>query len=442
VTLDDTVPVVLVVLDGLGDRPSAELGGRTPAEAADTPVLDALAARGASGVHVPFGPGRATSSEVSHWSMFGYEDVPFPGRAALEGLGVGVQLPLGVPVFHLALRSGDEVAGTVRITGRVDPQADREDEAILFAALEAGAHRGVQFSLLPLRTGERLLVAEGARSHEVSDSDPLFDHLHPWLRPLPLSEASDREEASRTADALERWLTQARGLLSRHPVNRRRVEQGRPALAVPVTKWPSLLDGTTPTFVQRTGVRGGAVTSSALYRGLARLLEMSESDLPSGGDPGDDVARRLLLAEKMLGEVDVVHVHTKAPDEAGHLKSPRLKQRVIEDLDRGLAGLLELADHAIVAVTGDHATPSVSSLLHSGDPTPFVVAGPGVRADAVQSFGEMHSAAGSVGTLGARDVLPLLVSHANRPFFRGHRPGPWSTVALPTAPMPMPVVPS
>lgn len=39
--LDDTrLPVVLVVLDGLGDRPVPQLGGRTPAEAARTPVLD------------------------------------------------------------------------------------------------------------------------------------------------------------------------------------------------------------------------------------------------------------------------------------------------------------------------------------------------------------------------------------------------------------------
>lgn len=440
-TVDDTVPIVLVVLDGLGDRASEELGGRTPAEAAVTPVLDALAARGASGEHVPFGPGRATSSEMSHWSLFGYEDVSFPGRAVLEGLGSGAQLPLGVPLFHLALRSGTVMDGCLRITGRVDAQADRDDESALFAALDGSRHPGITFSLLPLRVGERLLVANGARSHQVSDTDPVFDHVHPWLRPLPFAEAVDVAEAARTADALESWLTQARDVLSRHPVNLRRVTEGRPALSVPVTKWPSLLDGTTPTFTQRTGVRGGAVTSSALYRGLARLLKMAESDLPSADDIGGDMAQRLLLAEKLLSDVDVVHVHTKAPDEAGHRKSPRFKRQVIEELDRGLAGLLELADHAVVAVTGDHATPSVSSLLHSGDPTPFVVAGPGVRADEVRTFGELPAAAGSIGTILARDVLPLLVSHANRPFFRGHRPGPWSTIALPSAPMPMPVAP-
>ena len=55
---DDRLPILLVILDGLGDRACAELGDRTPCEAARTPQLDALAARGVSGVHVPFGPGQ------------------------------------------------------------------------------------------------------------------------------------------------------------------------------------------------------------------------------------------------------------------------------------------------------------------------------------------------------------------------------------------------
>ena len=54
--LDDTRrPLVLVVLDGLGDRPVPELRGRTPAEAARTPVLDELAEHVLLGGGVPVG---------------------------------------------------------------------------------------------------------------------------------------------------------------------------------------------------------------------------------------------------------------------------------------------------------------------------------------------------------------------------------------------------
>ncbi len=35
--------ILLIILDGLGDRPAPELEGKTPLEAAYTPNMDALA---------------------------------------------------------------------------------------------------------------------------------------------------------------------------------------------------------------------------------------------------------------------------------------------------------------------------------------------------------------------------------------------------------------
>lgn len=436
---DDRLPMILVVLDGLGDRPSAQLGGRTPSEAAETPVLDALAGRGMSGLHVPFGPGRATSSERAHWSLFGFETLPFVGRAALEALGVGLRPPSGVPLFHLALRTGEVRDGALWCVGRPGPQ-DAEDAAALFDALGGRTVEGVRFELLPLRTGECVLVAHGARSHEVSDSDPLFDLIHPWMRPLPLPESADPQAAGATASALQAWLGASQRILAGHEANRRRHAAGLPALDVPTTKWASSIDPQLPSFAEQVGVPGGAVTSSALYRGLARLLGMREVDQRyDPADPAADMAARLAHAGRLLESCRFVHVHVKATDEAGHTKRPEHKREVIEQLDRGLRGLHELAQRAIVAVTGDHATPSVTSLLHSGDPTPCVVAGPGITPDGVRRFGERHAASGLLGRLAARDVLPLLAGLSNQPFFLGHRPGARATVAMPASPEPMPL---
>ena len=131
---DDRLPVVLVVLDGLGDRAIPELGGQTPSEAAHTPVLDRLTRRGASGWHLPFGWGRAPSSEVAHWAMFGYADVPFPGRAVLEGLGAGYDIPNGNAISFAALRTSEVVDGRLWITGRVAGD-DAQDAAALMADL-------------------------------------------------------------------------------------------------------------------------------------------------------------------------------------------------------------------------------------------------------------------------------------------------------------------
>ena len=132
-----------------------------------------------------------------------------------------------------------------------------------------------------------------------------------------------------------------------------------------------------------------------------------------------------------------VHVHTKVTDEAGHTKNPYAKRDALEALDPGLAGLEALADRAIVMVTGDHATPSVHGVLHTGDPTPLLLVGPTVRADDVVEFGERPARQGWFGVVQAHEVMPLLFNQANRPMFLGHRVTPRQTLALPDHPEPM-----
>ncbi|MFC5065722.1 alkaline phosphatase family protein [Actinomycetospora atypica] len=427
---DDRLPVVLVVLDGLGDRPVPALGDRTPAEAAHTPALDALAARGCSGWHLPFGWGRAPASELAHWAMFGFDDVPFPGRAVLEALGAGLDVPTGVAISHAALRTSTvDDDGRVWITGRTAPD-DAADATALFEALApvAAAH-GVELTPLGGR-GEALLVLPGCDDGAVTDSDPFFEDRHPWLWVRPVTPAADP-----TAERLDAFLRAARRELVGHRVNRSRGE--RPALDVLTTKWSGRRDPL-PAFVEQTGVAGAAVTSTRLYRGIATLLGMSARHLPPVADAGEDLAARLVVAQELMDEgARFVHVHTKATDEAGHTKEPRAKLEVLESADPGLAGLLDLADRAVVAVTGDHATPSTGGVLHTGDPTPLVVAGPTVRTDPVTAFGEQFAASGWYGRVSAAELLPLLFGHANRPDFLGHRPTARRTLALPDSPEPM-----
>lgn len=429
---DDRMPAVLVILDGLGDRPIPELDGRTPSEAAETPVLDRLARRGASGWHVPFGWGRAPSSELAHWALFGYADVPFPGRAVLEGLGAGLDLPLGVATAFASLRTSRVGDTRVWITGR----SARDDEADVDALLDELAHGFAphRITLQPLGRGEALLQFTGFADGFVSDSDPFFEHLHPWLRVQATGLTS-----LAFAQALNQRLHEARRLLVASAVNHARRQRGRPALDVLSTKWSGTRQAIAG-FVETTGVAGAAVTDSRLYRGLATLLGMAQRHLGPQPDPAADLAARIALAEELIGEgARFVHVHSKATDEAGHSKDPWAKLRVLEALDAGLAGLETLADRAIVAITGDHATPSVHGVLHTGDPTPLVLAGPTVRADSVEAFGERFARGGWFGVVQAHEVLPLLFGHANRPMFLGHRVGARQTLALPDHPEAMPL---
>jgi 2,3-bisphosphoglycerate-independent phosphoglycerate mutase len=456
---DDRLPVVLVVLDGLGDRPSPDLGHRTPAEAAHTPVLDRLVRRGASGWHIPFGWGRAPASELAHWSMFGFGDVPFPGRAVLEAIGAGVDVPSGVAVTFGALRTSQVLDGRAWVTGR--PATDDTADADHLLRTLVPILDGYGVRVHPVGAGEAILLLTRHRRADVTDSDPFFEELHPWLRVRPIQAAApdadttdpDRNRpdparpirarpdaaAAAVADEINALLLEARRVLVNSPVNEDRRRRGKPALDLLTTKWSGVRQPL-PCFAEHTGVAGGAVTDSRLYRGLASLLGMAQIHIAPGDNLADDMAGRLDAAWGLIaGGARFVHVHTKVTDEAGHAKQPGTKRDVLEALDPGLAALEALVDGAIVAVTGDHATPSVNGVLHTGDPTPLVIAGPTVRADRVTGFGEWSARDGWFGPIRSRELLPLLFSHANRPIFLGHRATPHSTLALPDEPDAMPL---
>jgi 2,3-bisphosphoglycerate-independent phosphoglycerate mutase len=170
-----------------------------------------------------------------------------------------------------------------------------------------------------------------------------------------------------------------------------------------------------PTVRERHGVDGTFAAESAFLRGLGVALGLDP--VRSSLDLG--------LVERRLDRGDTfVYSHDKRADEAGHTNDPHEKQRAIEQLDGELAGLARLAERAVVCVTGDHATPTSPDVIHSGDPVPLLVAGPGVRADRVSVFGEATCAAGILGHLHGPDLMPVLLNAADRPLFLGSRPTP------------------
>jgi 2,3-bisphosphoglycerate-independent phosphoglycerate mutase len=430
---DDRLPIVLVVLDGLGDRAIPELDGRTPSEAAVTPVLDRLTQRGASGWCVPFGWGLAPASELAHWAMFGFTDVPFPGRAVLEGIGAGLDLPLGTATTFASLRTSRITEGRIWITGRAAPDDMMDADALLVELGYFFEEHSVRLDLLG--RGEALLQFDGHAAGSVTDSDPFFENIHPWLR----VRATDPTGAE-LAEKMNALLLKARHRLLRSEVNRARMDARRPALDTLTTKWSGARE-VIPTFIEQTGIAGAAVTDARMYRGLAEILGLTQQYLAPGRDYAADLAERIQIANKMIAAgARFVHVHSKVTDEAGHTKDPWAKLKALEALDPGLDGLETLADRAIVAVTGDHATPSVDGVLHTGDPTPLVLVGPTVRPDAVMEFGERHARHGWYGVVQARELLPLMLSHANRPMFLGHRATPRQTLGLPDHPEPMPLI--
>jgi 2,3-bisphosphoglycerate-independent phosphoglycerate mutase len=402
------LPIVLLLLDGLGDRAHDVLGGRTGNEAAVTPNLDRLAGSGSCGLLYAVGPGRAPSSEVAHWSMLGYRPDEFPGRAVFEALGRGLEVSDSHVYAYAALRPAERRADGWWLTGRPHPRRDAEEAQRLVERCDGIELEGLTFSLEHVWRGEAVLRIAGPADDHVSDTDAFFRDRHPLLRPLPM-----HPDANRTARACEEWTREVM----------RRLEGER--FNVITLKWfgrPHRV----PTFPERHGLRGTFVAASAFLRGLAAAVGLEPVEAPETDHVAADLRSRLELVRGRLDAGDTfVYVHHKATDEAGHTKDPREKQRTIELVDSELGDLP--TDRAIVCITGDHATPASPEVIHSGDPVPLVVAGPGVRADAVTDFGELPFASGILGQVRGPDLMPILLNAADRPLFLGSRPTPFDS---------------
>jgi len=391
------LPIVVFLLDGLADRAHDVLGGRSGIEAAATPNLDRLCAAGSCGVLYAVGPGRAPSSEVAHWSMLGYRPVEFPGRAVFEALGRGQEVSAEHVFAYAALRPAERRDDGWWLTGRPDPERDADEAQALVARCDGITVDGLTFSLSHVWRGEAVLRISGGADERVTDSDSFFRAWYPVLRPQPLV-----PEAERTARACEQWTREVM----------RRLEGER--FNVITLKWFGRPKDV-PSFLERHGVTGSFAAESAFLRGLGRCVGLTPIE-----NPYLDVE----LANERLDAGDTfVYVHDKRIDAAGHTKEPNVKREAAELLDAAFTNLP--TDRAIVCVTGDHATPASPNVIHSGDPVPLVVAGPGVRADGVTSFGERDCAAGILGHLRGPDLMPVLLNAADRPLFLGSRPTPF-----------------
>jgi 2,3-bisphosphoglycerate-independent phosphoglycerate mutase len=408
--------ISVLLFDGLGDRGYESLGGRTANEAASTPNLDAFTARATCGLLWPLGPGRAPSSELAHWAMLGYRPDEFPGRAVLEALGHGLPVePEGVLAYG-QLRSAERRDGALWPTGR-PREADEDDARALVESVAELAVDGLSFSLAYLRRGEAIVQVSGGASPEVTDSESFFPDRQPVTRPQAL--APEAEETARVAEA---WSRQVVHVLEEHPVNRARAARGeRPFNVVTLKWWGRRKD--VPTFRDRHGLDGAIVGASPFLGGLAAVLGLRFVHCGEENDPAVDLDARLDEVAELLDEgTTFVWCHQKTLDEAGHTKDPGRRVVALEALDGPLARLADAPfSDSVVAITGDHATPAVPEVIHSGDPVPFLVGAPGVRADVVRRFGEAGCAQGLLGRIRGEDVMPVLLNAADRPLFLGLR---------------------
>ncbi|MBM4294370.1 MAG: 2,3-bisphosphoglycerate-independent phosphoglycerate mutase [Deltaproteobacteria bacterium] len=393
---------MLIVMDGLGDRPIKELGNLTPLEAARTPNLDALAARGITGIMNAIGVGQRPGSDTSHLAILGYDiDKYYTGRGTIEVAGLGMDLKEG----DVALRGNlgtvdDNLVVTDRRAGRIT------DTGPFVRDLDGLTYEGVTLKVRP-GTGHRagIILRGPGLSSRISDNDPheVGVKVHE-VHPLDGS-----PEAAFTAKVLNHLLTEAHRLLRDHPLNKERLAQGKPAANYLLGRGAGYYKEIEK-FQQRYGLRACTIAGGGLYKGIGAFTGMDLIEVPGAtGLPNTDVAAKFRAAlEALAGPYDFAFVHVKAADTFGEDGDFQGKKAFIEKVDAAAAVLLD-APHLLVA-TADHTTPCVLK-RHSGDPVPLMMIGDGlVRPDLVTQFGERPCARGDLGRLTGLQVMPEIIN--------------------------------
>lgn len=401
--------IVLVLADGLGDRPSPKLGGKTPLQAASTPNLDRLASSSMLGLLYPVAPGVTPGSDTAHLSIFGYDPyVYYKGRGPFEALGAGIDLLPGDVAFRGNFATVDQRMFVVdrRAGRRLDEAAqlvEHLNKNIRVEGAQVIFKHGSEHRFALVIRGEGL-------SPDVEDTDP-----HTVGLPLnPAKPKAPTAAAQKTATIINEITRQAHTLLENHPANIERAKRGEPKANTILLRGAGSL-ANIPSFSHLYGLKGFAVSGTAMIRGFCRMIGL-EAPIIEGatGDYRTNVAAKAQAAIAALGSNDFVYVHFKATDAAGHDGDHELKTKMVEKLDELVGRILDGAasQDIVLCVSGDHSTPA-DLKEHSADPVPLLIHAPDVFGDSGR-FTEPDCARGLLGRLRGQELMPVLLNHANR----------------------------
>ncbi len=379
--------ILLIVLDGLGGFPGEK--GLTELEAADTPHLDALAKKGASGLIDPVRRGITPGSGPGHLGIFGYDPLTYMiGRGALEAAGIGFDLQkIDVATRFNFCTLDAEGNITDRRAGRIPTEINEK----MVEKMRNITLPGVEIFVKTVKEHRGIAVfrKEGLRG-KLHDTDPQRLGVHP-LKAKP----ADGGESVEMADMANQWLSQVFEMLKGES----------PANGILTRGWCNYPE--IPTYQEAYGLDPACIALYPMYRGVSKFAGMKVYI-----EGIRDFSTKIDVLTKVWPDHDFFFFHYKHTDSAGEDGDFDRKVACIEEFDKALPRILDLKPD-VVAVTGDHSTPSVFK-AHSWHPVPILMAGECVRPDNVSVFGEKAAINGGLGRFEAQYIMNELLATAGK----------------------------
>lgn len=352
--------------DGMSDEPVAQLGGKTPLQAATTPHMDFMAQRGRIGLARTVPPGLPPGSDVANLSIFGYDPrTCYTGRSPLEAASMGVELGLDDVAFRVNLINLEARGNKLLMKEYSAGHISTEDGCELIHALQKELGNE-EFQFYPGISYRHLLVWKGG-SDQIGATPPHDITGQSILEYLPVGEGADK---------LINLMNASQLIFHNHPQFRRRLDAGKiPANSVWL--WGQGKAPNMQTYKQKFGLSGAVISAVDLVRGIGVYAGLEIIKVPGATGYIDTNYRgKAEAALAALERVDYVYLHVEAPDEASHGGNLEHKLQAIEDFDAEVVGVVlegikKFGDYRILC-TPDHPTP-VARMTHTADPVPFVI---------------------------------------------------------------------
>ena len=375
---------IVLVADGMADYPIAELGMRTPLEAARTPNMDFIAKHGVIGQAKTIPDKMTPASDVANLSILGYDPQKYySGRGPLEAANLGIELGDDDVAFrcNLITVSGDTLldysAGHIKST--------EAEKLIKFLDQKLGTNKMRFFNGISYR--HLLLVKQGTEL-KLQNLKCLPPH------DIAGQSISRNFPKGANADLIIKFMQDSREILENHEINHVRLDlKENPANMIWL--WGQGKKPIIPKFIDKFGLTGSVISAVDLIKGLGRILGLEVINVPGAtGYYDTNYQGKADAAISSLKKSDFVFVHVEAPDEAGHNGDLREKLNSIERFDQIIVGsFLEYCkdkrDFRIM-VLPDHATP-VSLKTHTPDLIPFEIYGKDIAPGNFPNYNEKEA---------------------------------------------------
>ncbi len=400
---------VIVLGDGMADEPIEALGGRTPLQVASTPSMDFLAKHGRVGTLETVPDGFHPGSEIANLSVLGYDVAKvFEGRGSLEAASMGIE----IETDEMAMRCNLICVEDGKIKNHSAGHISNEEATELINFLQEKLGDGI-VSFYPGISYRHLLKIRNADKRV--NCTPPHDVPGTPFHDVMVSPIVDN--AIETANLINKLIVKSQELLSNHPVNIKRVVEGKDP-ANSIWPWSPGYKPSMKTMSELYGIKKGVVISAVdlirgigVYAGLIPIIVDGVTGLHDTNYEGKVEA----AINALRGDADFVFLHVEASDEASHEGNVDLKIKTIEYLDqRILKPLIEatesIDDDVVIAVLPDHPTPC-RLRTHTSSPVPFLIYRKGMVPDYVETFDEESVIAGFYGAIKGDEFIKNMIDN-------------------------------